>query len=319
VALSRKYRWIEVNRDHNPEIPKNFTVFAYPSFIVVGDKREKIYRFQSFMKPDEFISHLREGLKRWELYRKGEEWDPLPPRAESISEEATAETFKAPTEERVSGLTVLNGKLWVAQGKELHRMSLATGKTEKTYTNVPRASGLCTDGRMLYAVDYGWTAGRPIYVVDPASARVVREIVTEEMTKNRAFSANGIAWMGGNLWINAYRDRLFGVDPASGKIVARKQLPKGTWKLAFDGTHLLTVAHPSDGNNALLLVNPETCKVVRRVALNYSLGGVCFHDGKYLVTEQPVMGFDKANKRVRLWPKQTLIYQLELKPQHRVR
>ena len=27
--------------------------------------------------------------------------------------------------------------------------------------------GLCADERFVYAIDYGWTAGKPIYVFDP--------------------------------------------------------------------------------------------------------------------------------------------------------
>ena len=312
--MSKKFRWVEVNRDRVPAIPKKFNVSAYPSLLVVGRDDEKIYRFQSFMLPAEFLPHLKEGLRRFDLYEKGETWDLRPPRAATICAGAAVQTFKAPTEEQPGGVAVLGGKLFTAQGDKLHRVDLSTGVTDKTW-DLPRpARGLCSDGKLLYAVDYGWTAGKPIYVFDPAKGEVVREIVTEANKANSYMAASGITWVGDKLYVLALSDQLYQVDTKTGDIVATRTLPSQSWKLAFDGEHIVTATHVSEKEGALVLLDPTTLKVARRIPLNYAVSAIAHHDGAYLLMEQPVRGFDTDHKRVRLWPDQMLIYQVQLPP-----
>ena len=143
---------------------------------------------------DKFLTHLREGLRRYELYEKGEEWDSRPPRAESICAGATVESFRAPTEEQPGGVTILDGGLWVAQGDKLHLVDLKTGKTQRSHVLPRPVRGLCAGGGLLYAVDFGWTAGKPIYVIDPGTGEVQREIVTAANKVNKFYAASGIAW-----------------------------------------------------------------------------------------------------------------------------
>jgi hypothetical protein len=313
VALSRKFRWIEVNRDHNPKIPKQFNVSAYPSLIVLGDKREKVYRFKSFKKPVDFIPELQEGLRRFDLYKKGERWDFLPPRKETICDGAEVQTFKAPSEEQPGGMAILAGKLWVAQGDKLHRVELQTARTEKTY-DLPRpVRGLCAGRKFLYGVDFGWTMGKPIYVFDPAQGKIVNEIVTEANKKNRAYSANGIAWVDGKLIVSA-RGGLHEVDPESGEVLSVRRPPRRGWKLCHDGKHFVTATRANNKQHVLLFLDVDTLKVVREVPINYGVSAIVAHGGNYLLMEQPVRGFNTKNERVRLWPKQMLVYQVKLPP-----
>ena len=224
MALSKRFRWVEVNRDHNPAIPKEFQVSAYPSLIVLNDKREKVYRFQSFKKPAEFIPELNEGLRRHKLYKAGKKWDLPPPRPQSICDVRGVEvqTFQAPSEDQAGGAAVLAGKLWTAQGRKLYRVNLSTGKKEAEY-DLPRpVRGLCAGKKFLYGVDFGWTSGRPIYVIDPGNGKVVREIVTEVNKENRYSSAAGITWVGDKLYVLAPR----GSMQAAGRSLLRVSMMK---------------------------------------------------------------------------------------------
>ncbi len=314
MALSKKFRWVEVNRDHTPTIPKQFSVSAYPSLIVIGAKREKIYRFQSFMPPKEMIANLEEGLRRYELYKSGKKWDRRPPRAATICDDAAVQTFKAPSEEQPGGVAVLGGKLFVAQSAKLHQVDLLTGKTEKSF-DLPRpARGVCADGRFVYAIDYGWTAGKPIYVFDPAKGKVVREIVTEANRTNRFMAASGITFVGDRLFVLSRRSDLHELDLATGAIVKSRKLPDHGWRLAYDGEHLVTASHVSAKKQHLLFVDPSTLKVVRRVPLNYGISAITYRNGAFLLMEQPVRAFDTNHKRVRIYPDRMLIHQVRLTP-----
>ncbi len=313
--MSEKFRWVEVNRDHAPTLPKRFNVSAYPSLLVVGRDDEKIYRFQSFMLPKEFRKHLKEGLRRHDLYKKGKKWDLRPPRAATICDGAAVQTIKAPTEEQPGGAAVMGGKLFTAQGRKLHRVDLASGEVEETWSLPRPVRGLCSDGKLLYAVDYGWTAGKPIYVIDPTSGEVVREIVTEANKANRYMAASGITFVEGKLLVLALSNKLYEVDTKTGEVITTRSLPERGWKLEFDGKHIVTATHVSAKKGSLLFVDPTTLKIVRRTPLNYGVSAIAHRDGAYLLTEQPVLGFDTNHKRVRLWPDQMLIHEVRLPQQ----
>ena len=53
--------------------------------------------------------------------------------------------------------------------------------------------------------------------------------------------------------------------------------------------------------------------MARRVAVNYPVRCLTWHDGALYLMEQPVFGHDKEHKRVRIWPKKTVIYKLTLR------
>jgi len=310
--MSRKFRWIEVNRDHAPKIPREFQVNAYPSLIVIGSKREKIYRFKSYMKPTEFMNHLQEGLKRFALYKSGETWDLRAPRPESICDEAMVQTLAAPTEDQPGGVAVLGGRLWTAQADKLYGINLKTGKVEQTIKMPRQVRGLSANRGMLFAVDYGWTAGKPIYVVDPGKGKVVREIITEANKKNKFMAASGICWADGKLLVLSRFNIIHEVDPESGVILSERKIPERGWKLGFDGKHLVTATHPNSKKGSMMFLDSESLSVVRRVPINYGIAALAAHDGGLWVMEHPVLGFDTEHKRVRLWPERMLIYQVRL-------
>lgn len=309
MALSQKFHWVEVDRDKLPDLPRHYGVSAYPTLLVLGDRDEKIHRFSGFRKPAELAAELEDALRRFALYREGEEWDVPAPRPESICDEGTVETFPAPGEEIPDGLCLLGGSLWIGQERRLRRVDLARAEVAAEFALPESVIDLCTDGARLYALEYGWTAGQPIHVLDPGTGKELRAIVTEANRKNRAYGAKGIAWRDGKLWVlEGMQGTLHEVDPDTG-VVSRRLETEGRWLagLAFDGTCFV-----AGGRDALWFLDPETGKTVRKVAVNYPLRSVAAGKDAVYVMEQPVFGFDKAHQRVRVWPTRTLVHKLSL-------
>lgn len=301
--------WVKVDRDATPALPKRFDVHAYPTLLTVGDHQEKVHRFKGYKKPAAFRAQLEEALRRWKLYRAGQEWDAPDPRPATICDAGAVESFPAPSEEVPSGLAFLDGSLWIAQQSELFRLD-EKGEVVAKYAIPPLVRGLCTDGKALYGMAYGWTAGDPIHVIDPATGKVTREIVTAANKKNRAKGAAGVAWRDGKLWLLAgMRGVLSEVDPSTGEVARTVQCEaRGLSCLAFDGRHFV-----AGSREALFLIDPETGKTVREIPVHYPLRAVAFRDGAYYLMEQPVFGHDVNHQRVRVWPKRTLVYKLTLK------
>lgn len=301
--------WVLVDRDKTPELPKKLNVSAYPSLIVLGAKQEKVHRWSGFQEPKPFVAQLEEGLKRYALYKDGKEWDTPDTRPEKFCDEGTIETIKAQTDEVPGGLTLLGGDLLVAQGGRMDRIDLKTGGSRKT-VNLPDAIvGLTTDGKTLWGAHYGWTAGKPIYELDPETGKATREIVTAANAKNKSMGTKGIAWRDGKLaLLEGMKGQICEVDPKTGDI-ARTIETKEPWLscLAFDGKQYIC-----GGRTHIVFMDPESGKVTRKVAVNYPIRSIAAHDGALWIMEQPIFGYDKDNKSVRLWPNETLIYKLTL-------
>jgi PQQ-like domain len=288
-------------------LPKRFSVSAYPSLLVLGRQAENIYRFSGYKPPKDFLPELERGLQRYGLYQKGEAWDVEPARPEHIVDVGTVRTIPAPSDATPSGLAFVGERLWVAQGATLAELDPASGKVLQQTKLPANVRGLCSDGKLLYAVEYGWTAGLPIWVVDPATGKTTRQIVTEANKKNRSYSAAAVEFRAGQLWVLA-AGGVRAVDPATGEVTRLLQLQDGRpAALAFDGEHFVT------GSSAgIQFVDPETGNTVRQVPTNYPVRAVAWHAGKLYVMEQPIWGFDRQHSRVQVWPKQTLIHEIEL-------
>lgn len=308
MAFSRNFTWVAINRDHGgADLCKRFAVTAYPSLILLGANDEKIHRFSGFKKPKEFLAQLEDGLARHALYEQGKEWDAPPKRPETICEEATVETFPAPSEEGPSGLAFLSGRLWIAQDGTLYELDRKDGEVLRKFEISRHVRDLCTDGKRLYAMEYGWTAGDPIHVIDPATGKAVRRIVTEANRKNRSKGAMGIAWKGGKLYVLAgMRGLLHEIDPETGEVTRTLKSGK-TWLtgLGFDGTHFL-----AGSRDALHWLDGKTGRAVRSVKLNYPVRVVASHEGATYLMEQAIFGHDKQHRRMRVFPKRVLVYKL---------
>ncbi len=311
MAASRSYIFVVVDRDFTPDLATKFNVSAYPSFIVLNKDQEKVLRFQAFMKPPDFLGQLGEGLKRYALYTSGQEWDEPNPRAQILTVEATVTTMNAPLAKPPSGLAFLKRDLWVAYMGTLYQLNGATGAVKQNYQVERSITDLATDGKVLYGVESGWTAGKPIHVIDPATGKDIRQIVTQANLANKFYGAFGITWRKGKLYVvEGGYGKISEIDPKTGDIsrtiTTKEHYVSG---LDFDGEHFVL------GNrNALLLINPETGETVRRVPMNYPLRIVKFWHGAYYVMEQSVFGFSKDHKTIQVWPRQGKIYRLTLLP-----
>ena len=311
IELSRKFIWVKVNRDDTPEIPPQFSVTAYPSLITLGTEREKIHRFSGYKLPSDFIPELEEALRRYSVYKAGGAWEPVATRPDAICDAGSVELIPAPSEANPSGMVVLNGDLWIMQHPTLSRMNLASGRVVQTF-QAPTGSlivDLATDGTRLYMVEYGWSAGKPIYVFDPKRGEVTREIVTEANKENRSHSTRGVAFLDGSLWVlSGLSGTIHRVDPATGEVLATLN-PEATRLSSLDVSR---GAFISGSKDAIIYINPETGEVITRVATNYGLRSVATDGSSLYLMEQPVWDYDINNQRVRVWPKQMMIYKLIL-------
>jgi len=307
--VAKKFIWVYVDRDRTPDVPKKYGVMAYPSLLVLGKDDENVHRWAGFLKPKEYLAQLEEGLARHALYKDGKEWDAPKARPAKICDEGDVSTSTAPSDDLAGGLAPLGDALWVAQGPKLFRLD-AKGAVAKTVELKGITTGLCTDGKLLYAIDYGWTSGEPIRVVDPATGEVTREIVTEGNTKDRGMSAYGIVWKNGKLHaLSGGRGGIiFEVDPADGKILSTiKTGVEWALGLGYDGAHFII-----GSREHLTLLDAEKGSLVRRVPLNYGVRSIAFSGGAYLLMEQPVMGNDRRHQFQRILPKEMLIHRLAL-------
>lgn len=305
MASSRQFVWVTVNRDRTPDIPKQYAVSAYPTLLTVGPNNEKIHRFQSFQKPPEFLASLNASLRRWGLYKNGEPWDEPAPRAASIFDSGTVEALPAPSEAAPSGICVMGERAWVAQDTKLWPVDPVTGDRGKPHVLEDRCVDLTTDGTRLFAVPYGWSKGDPIVVIDPKSGEVLRRIVTASNKKNRAHSTRGVAWDGSHLWVlSGMSGRVDRVDPTTGGITRTVDLAgKRLAGMDFDGEHLIC-----GGPDAVTWFDPATGAVVRRVEANYPIRLLAASGDVLLLMEQPVFGHDVGHRRIRVWPKRTIIH-----------
>jgi hypothetical protein len=312
VAMSRKFHWVTVLRDSTPEITSRFNVSAYPSLMVIGDDQEKIYRWSGYMRPEPFMAELDEALRRNDLYRSGEEWDTPDPRPASIIDVGRVTTIPAPSENVPSGLTTLRGDLWVAQTGSLFRIDPGTGEVLDGYEPevdgeaATSVRGLCTDGTMLYGMQYGWTAGKPTFVIDPRTGRIVREIVTEENLVNSFYAASAVVWKDDSLQV-LHSGTISRVDPASGEIVSALEIEERLSGLTWNGEQFVGVSR-----EGIHFIDPDSGATLRTIPVNYPLRAIHYHDGVYYLMEQPVFGYNTAHERIRIWPERTLIYKVRL-------
>ena len=100
-------------------------------------------------------------------------------------------------------------------------------------------------------------------------------------------------------------EELHQVDAQTGEIAWTVAIEAGLSSLAAsDG--LLVAGSLSQ----LVFLDPASGTRVRTVALNYGVRSVAADDESLYMMELPVFDYDKANQRVRVWPKETMIHRL---------
>jgi hypothetical protein len=307
VEESRRFIWVYVDRDVTPEIPKRFSVSAYPTLLTLSPDGKKIHRFAGYREKAPLLELFADALRRHELYKQGKEWDTPAPRPERICETGTLTALPAPSDAVSGGMSAFGDDLFLVQQGVLRRLDRKTGEVKAEFGVPGSVIDLTTDGKVLYAVESGWTAGRPIHVLDPESGKVLRTIVTAANAKNRSHGAKGIAWDGETLWVlEGMSGHLNAVDLETGE-VKRRISTGATWVsgLAYDGNRFVM-----GGRDAIVFADKRTGAVTSKTPSNYWIRTVEAADGALYLMEQPIFDFDKDHKRIQLWPQETVVHVL---------
>ncbi|MGH7150802.1 MAG: hypothetical protein ACREIU_08895 [Planctomycetota bacterium] len=236
-------------------------------------------------------------MRRVDLYRRGEPWDGPASRPARICEEGEVATIPAPSKEMPNGITLLGEDLWVVKGTTLFRLDPGSGEERGSFALEWGITDLCTDGKVLYAVPYGWTAGEPIRQIDPATGKVTRTIATPENDPSSGSAAFGIAWREGRLWVlHGPSGRVHGLDPATGKRVAEFDCgARWLTGLEFDGRSFVV------GSDAFLLfVDPEAGGTLAKVPVKLGVRSVGFGAGSYWILERPLYDYDREHRLVQV-------------------
>ncbi|MCC6670591.1 MAG: hypothetical protein IT458_06000 [Planctomycetes bacterium] len=309
MALARRAHWVWVDRDHTPALPRRFSVSAYPSLLFLGTEGENIHRFAGFLNTTSFLAPFREGFERYDRYRAGAAYDAPPPWPEAPVAGRTTRVLQVPGADALRGIAWHRGELLLASLGELIALD-GTGREVRRVPLPDRPNALASDGERLYGLHYGWTAGRPIYELDPATGAAVRQIVTRANADKQAFSATGLACHGGRLHVLTVSGAIHVVDPASG-VVERTVTTRLRYvsALAFDGRSYVV-----GGRDSLNRVDPGTGEVVGCVPLLAPVRGMTFHAGALHLFEQVQMGFDRNHRPKRIAPDSTRIHVVEWQP-----
>jgi hypothetical protein len=307
VAKLQAFHWVWVDRDHTPELPKRFNVSAYPSLLVLGPKDENVHRWSGFLSVDKFLPQVEEARERYALFLAGKPYDVPTPRAPTICDGAAVEIFAAPAEDNPSGIVFCGGKLFVALGDTLYRLG-PEHQVELQAELPAQVRDLASDGTRLWGITYSWTCGGPIHELDPESGASIRTFVTKANEKNKYSGAFGLAWHDGALHALESNGKLHRLDLETGDIAATSNI--GTTYvggLDSDGETFVV-----GSRQALHFFDPNAGKVTRSVAVNYPVRALAAHGGKVFVLEQPVFGFDRAHRSIRVWPQKTVVHVLTL-------
>ena len=307
MAFSRQFTWVMVNRDVTPEITKRYRVSAHPTLLFLNPEDEKIHRFSGYRKPPELLAEFFEAAGRWNQYRAGEEWDVKIPRPPEIVTGKKVVRLPAPFPGPSSGLAVYGDDVFAAERGKIHRLDGKTGAVKQTIAVPDSVIDLTTDGELIYAVETGWTAGKPIHVIDPETGRVVRAIVTTANLEKKVFGAKGIAWRDGKLWVlEGMKGRLHEIDPKSGEVTKTIDAA-ATWLagLAWDGERFV-----AGSREAVMFLNPRDGSVSLSVPVQYRLRSVAVLGDDVFLMEQPIFGFDRNHERIQVWPEKNFIYRV---------
>ncbi len=339
--MAGQFNCVVVDRDVTPELPKKFSVSAYPSMLILSAKEENIFRWSGYADTSSYLHQMRTSLARFELYKAGREWDARPPRPAQISDAGTHSSFDAPVDDRLSGLCLIGGKLWCLHKDKLYALDPSTGSILRTLTvnGKDLYVDLAGDGTYLYLLPYGWTAGQGILKFDLTQEKWEPAIETAANKASKVHSARGIAIHEGSLFVASHLG-IQKVDPKTGGADAARTVHLdgyrifGVGGLTFNEGDLIgtgtieKIKLGPDGKpldnwygldkerprlSVILRMNPQTGTVKSFEILNYPVNTIAAGGGVYWLSEQPVTGFDRSNRPVRVHPEKMTIHRLALK------
>jgi hypothetical protein len=297
AQVVRRLVWVLPDLERGQELGARFHVAGLPTLLLIGPGEENIHRTAGYLAPKALSDFLREGLRRYELFARGLDWDVPAPRSDRLSPKYEFDTLPAPSRlpERLSSTG-------------LFKSSKARRCSSWTRTETPGSLSLgsvATPRRTApsYAIDYCWTSGQPVYVIDPADGEIIRTIVTQANSTSRECATSGIEAHAGRLWVLELTGRIHEVEPESGNIVRTIETERDLRGLAYDGEHLVSLS-----SKGVVFLDPARGHLDRMVPMNYPLRSIGFHGRRFFLMEQPVEGFDRNHDPIRISPKASVLY-----------
>ncbi|MBZ5497366.1 MAG: hypothetical protein LAP85_13265 [Acidobacteriia bacterium] len=249
--------------------------------------------------------------------------------------------FAAPVDDRLGGLCCVGGVLWCLHKDKLFALDPATGKMLRTLAVQGKDIyvDLASDGKFLYLLPYGWTAGQGILKFDLKRGEWGPALETAANKSNKVYGARGIAVGGGSMFVASHLGiQKVNLDTGEAGAAMTVQLEGyrivGVGGLDFNGAGLVGAATiekvklGADGKpldnwygldkerprlSVILRIDPQTGMVKSFEPLNYPANSLAYANGIFWLSEQPEMGFDRHNQPVRLYPKKMVIHRLDLR------
>lgn len=303
AQVVRRFVWVLPDPARSQELGTRFHVAGLPTLLLLGPDEENVHRRTGYLTPKALSDFLREGLRRHELFARGLDWDLPEPRGDRLSAKYDFATLPAPSSEFPQGIAFIGDTLFVKQGPTVFKLDESTGEILGSFPLPGLVTDLASDGEFLYAVDYCWTSGQPIYVVDPEDGEVVRTVVTRANSTRKECAVSGVEILAGRLRVLELTGKIHEVEPESGNIEATLDVEGGLSGLAFDGEDLVSVSA-----KGIVFLDPASGHLRRMVSTNYQLRSIGFHAGHFFLMEQPLEGFDRNHDRIRISPKVTMLY-----------
>lgn len=305
AELSRKFIWVRIDRDKTPDIPKEFNIRTYPTFLTLSAGRSKIHQFGGYQTVSKLLANLQKGLEIFGLYRKGTTSDRPDSPEIPVSDSFTVSAIPFESSSRIYAMTMLGDSLWIRIGMTLIKLDPRTGEVKARIRGWYSVTGLCNDGEYLYLLSGSWGKGAPIVVMDPEEGTPVREIITRENLGRVKSGSQGIAYRNGKLYVEALSRIIHEIDPATGDITRTIHPKDPSWGMDFDGKDLFAA-----GGKTLLRIDPRTGRTLKKIPLNISVHVLCMDGDQILVTEWAECGFMLKQDRNRKYPKKYRIYRL---------
>jgi hypothetical protein len=303
AQVVRRLVWVLPDLERGQELRARFHVVGLPTLLLLGPGEENIHRTAGYLAPKALSDFLREGLRHYELFARGLDWDVRALRSDRLSPKYEFDTLPAPSSDCPQGIAFIGGALFVQQGQTVFKLDETTGETLESLDSPWTVVDLASDDRLLYAIDYCWTSGQPIYVIDPADGEIVRTIVTQANSTSRVCAASGVEAHAGRLWVLELTGRIHEVEPGSGNIVRTIETERDLRGLAYDGEHLVSLS-----SKGVVFLDPASGHLDRMVPMNYPLRSIGFHGRRFFLMEQPVEGFDRNHDPIRISPRAFVLY-----------
>lgn len=128
AQVVRRLVWVLPDLERSQELRARFHVVGFPTLLLLGPGEENIHRTAGYLGPKALSDFLREGLRRYELFARGLDWDVPAPRSDRLSPKYEFDTLPAPSSDFPNGIAFIDGALFVQQGQTVFKLDERTGE-----------------------------------------------------------------------------------------------------------------------------------------------------------------------------------------------